>query len=144
LLASVSICKGIGALLAGIRRVLRTQRGVRLAVLYGSVARGDEDESSDLDLLVSLSNERLSAGVDLTTHLRQITARRIDIAYLGRVEDKAPLLLARVLDDGRVLADRDGQWAALRARRQAIRLRARRSHRRQMALAAQAIEELTQ
>src|SRR5262245_14498650 len=40
-------------LLANLRNALRTQRRVRLAVLYGSLARGDEDADSDLDLLVS-------------------------------------------------------------------------------------------
>lgn len=35
-------------LLSELRRTLRTEHGVRLAVLYGSLARGDEDEDSDL------------------------------------------------------------------------------------------------
>jgi hypothetical protein len=42
-------------LLSALRRALRTEQRVRLAVLYGSIARGDEDEDSDLDLLVSLA-----------------------------------------------------------------------------------------
>jgi hypothetical protein len=37
-------------LLSGLRRTLRTEHDVRLAVLYGSLARGDEDAGSDLDL----------------------------------------------------------------------------------------------
>jgi hypothetical protein len=42
-----------------------------------------------------------------------------------------------------VLIDRDGQWVRLCERRSVIRARARRHHRRQMAGAAQAIEEMT-
>ena len=42
-----------------------------------------------------------------------------------------------------VLVDRDGQWRLLLERHNAIRARARRDHRRQMAGAARAIEELT-
>ena len=44
---------------------------------------------------------------------------------------------------GAVIVDRDGLWADLHQRRRAIRARARRSYRRQMNEAAQAIAELT-
>jgi len=134
--------QGHWALLAELRRTLRTQRNVRLAVLYGSVARGEEDEGSDLDLLVSLAAGRPSATSRLAASLEAIASRPVDVALLSRVEARAPLLLARVLDEGRVIVDRDGQWPALRARRRSIRARADRSHRRQMAAAARAISEL--
>jgi predicted nucleotidyltransferase len=130
-------------LLSGLRRALRTEHGVRLAVLYGSLARGDEDEGSDLDLLISLADDRPSAAFELAVRLQRVSARRVDIARLERVEVQASLLLDRVLNEGRVLIDRDGQWERLCKRRSAIRARARRAHRRQMVGAAQAIEELT-
>jgi Polymerase beta, Nucleotidyltransferase len=44
-------------LLASVVSWLRTQPNVRLAVVYGSVARGDDGPDSDIDLLVSLANE---------------------------------------------------------------------------------------
>lgn len=130
-------------LISELRRALRTEQDVRLAVLYGSLARGDEDEGSDLDLLVSLAGDRPSAAFKLASRLGGIIGRRVDIARLERIEAKAPLLLDRVLDEGRVLIDRDGQWDRLCERRSAIRARGRRHHRRQMAGAAQAIEEMT-
>jgi predicted nucleotidyltransferase len=130
-------------LISGLRRALRTEQGVRLAVLYGSLARGDEDADSDLDLLVSFAEDRLSAGIELAVRLERVHDRRVDIADLERVEARAPLLLDRVLEEGRVLVDRDGQWRLLWERRRAIRARARRDHRRQMAGATRAIEELT-
>jgi uncharacterized protein len=130
-------------LLSELREELRTDHGVRLAVLYGSLARGDEDEGSDLDLLVALADDHVSAGFKLAARLQRVSGRRIDIAHLVRVEAQAPLLLDRVLDEGRVVIDRDGQWDELLGRRPAIRARARRAHRRQMAGAAHAIKELT-
>ena len=72
-----------------------------------------------------------------------VAGRPVDVAHLKRVEEGAPLLLDRILDEGRVLIDRDGEWRDLRERRRAIRARAQRNHRRKMASAVHAIEELT-
>jgi predicted nucleotidyltransferase len=129
-------------LLSDVRRALRTERQVRLAVLYGSLARGEEDRDSDFDLLVSLAEEEQGEARELASRLSRVTGRSVDIALLDRVEATAPLLLDRVLDEGRVLVDRDELWAGLRDRRRAIRVRGLRAHRRQMASAAEAIEEL--
>ena len=135
--------RGHWKLLSELRQALRTERRIQMAVLYGSMARGDEDSGSDLDLLVSLADDRLSTGFELATRLERATGRTVDVAYLERVEAAAPLLLDRVLDEGRVLVDRDGRWQELRSRRRAIRARAQRAYRRQMSGAARAIEELT-
>jgi predicted nucleotidyltransferase len=130
-------------LLTGLRRALRTERGVRLAVLYGSGARGDEDAGSDLDLLVHLAPDAPHGPTALATRLIAVAAREVDIAQLDRIEAGAPLLLARVLDEGRVIVDRDGMWAGLQHRRRAIHARAKRSYGRQMNEAADAIKGLT-
>jgi predicted nucleotidyltransferase len=131
-------------LLSNVRRALRTEREVRLAVLYGSLARGDGDGDSDFDLLVSLAGEERGVARGLTARLGRVTAgRKVDVALLGRVKKTTPLLLDRVLTEGRVLVDRDGLWTDLRCQRRAIRARGIRAHRRQMASAARAIEELT-
>jgi predicted nucleotidyltransferase len=113
-------------------------------VLYGSLARGDEDSGSDLDLLVSFAGERPSAGFELAVRLQRVSGRRIDVARLERVEAKAPLLLDRVLVEGRVLLDRYGQWNQLCDRRSVIAVRAHRAHGRHMVDAALAIKELTE
>jgi len=122
---------------------LRTERNVRLAVLFGSMARGHAGPDSDIDVLVSLAEDRPDAAVKLAVRLERTLGRSVDIARLERVDAQAPLLLDRVLDEGRVLVDRDGQWRLLSERHGVIRARARRDHRRQMAGAARAIEELT-
>jgi hypothetical protein len=101
---------------------------------------GDEDAGSDLDLLIAAD---MPFAGDLATRLQPVAGRRVDLAHLTRVEAAAPLLLDRILDEGRVLVDRDGLWSALRERRRAIRARAMRAHRRQMVSANRAIAELT-
>ena len=99
-------------LLSRLRRALRTEHGVRLAVLSGSLARGDEDSAdSDLDLLIWFVDARPLAGVELAVRLERVNDRRVDIADLERVEARAPLLLDRVLDEGRVLVDPGGAVA---------------------------------
>ncbi len=135
--------RGHWELLAGLRRALRTERRVRLAVLYGSVARGDEDAGSDLDLLVSFAGDRPSDAFELAMRLERLVDRKVDVARLERVEADAPLLLDRVLTEGRVLVDRGDHWRRLGERRDAIRARARRAYRRQMAGAGRAIAELS-
>lgn len=130
-------------LLASLRQALRNEHRVRLAVLYGSLARGDADEGSDLDLMVSFADDHVSAGYELATRLQRVSARHVDVSCLERVEAKAPLLLDRVLDEGRVLIDRDGQWDRLCKRRSVIAARASRAYNRHMAGAALAIKELT-
>lgn len=130
-------------ILSDLRQALRTERSVRLAVLYGSMARGDDDEDSDLDLLVSLADDSPWAPVRLATCLARKVGRNVDVARLPVIEAGAPLLLDRVLDEGRVVVDRDRLWQPLQDRRRAIRARAKRSHRRQMSEARQVIDELT-
>ena len=70
-------------LLSQLRQMLRTKRGVRLAVLYGSLARGEEDPDSDLDLLVSLAGDSRLASLDFAACLQGETGRRVDVAHLA-------------------------------------------------------------
>src|SRR5215218_6386416 len=52
-------------LIASLRAVLRTEQNVRLALLFGSTARGDDDASSDVDLLVEMRDSSLVRIADL-------------------------------------------------------------------------------
>jgi predicted nucleotidyltransferase len=131
-------------LVSALKRALRTEPNVRLAVLHGSVARGDDRPDSDVDLLVSLGEDRPDAAVKLGVRLERELGRIVDVTRLGRVERHAPLLLQQVLDEGRVLIDRDGEWDSLRARRSAIARRADASHRALCQRAAAAIDELVE
>ncbi|MFI5003845.1 MAG: nucleotidyltransferase domain-containing protein [Solirubrobacterales bacterium] len=129
-------------LLAKLRGALRTEPNVRLAVVYGSIARGDETPGSDLDLLVSLAKDRPDAAVKLAVRLEHTLGREVDVTRLNRVHDSAPLLLLQALDEGRVILDRDRQWDQLCARRNEIARRARRSHEARRRRARASIHEL--
>ena len=96
--------------------VLRTRPNVRLAVLFGSTARGTHREDSDVDLLVRVGADwmdRVEAGAALELALGRPV-------QLVPIETAPALLLADVLRDGRVLADRDREWAHLGRRVEAI------------------------
>jgi uncharacterized protein len=129
-------------LLSALRRALRTEPNVRLAVLYGSMARGDDTPDSDVDLLVSLGEDRADAAVKLAVRLEQTLGREVDVARLNRIQDVAPLLLLRAVDEGRVVLDRDGEWAELRARRSEIAGRAHQAHEARRRRARASIREL--
>jgi predicted nucleotidyltransferase len=129
-------------MLAKLRQALRTERNVRLAVVYGSVARGEDTAQSDLDVLVSFAEDRPDAAVKLAVRLEGALGRRVDVARLDRVQDTAPLLLLRAVDEGRVIFDRDDQWVALRERRGELARRARRAHAARRRRARASVREL--
>jgi len=106
-------------LLAELREVLRTEPNVRLAVLYGSAARGTEHTDSDLDVVVDLGARDRKTMSRLRRKLAAVTGRRVELVTLAGAEE-APGLLTEVLRDGRVLVDRDGSWPRLARRRRKI------------------------
>lgn len=106
--------------LDALSRALRTEPNVRLAVLYGSVARGDDRQDSDVDLLVDLREDTGRAALRLMDRLERGLGRPVDIARLPRVRRTSPLLLLQALDEGRVLVDRDATWPVLRAERDRV------------------------
>jgi predicted nucleotidyltransferase len=102
-------------LLSRLLESLRKQPNVRLAVIFGSVARGSERADSDLDILVRLRRGDHGARAELVDALLQAGGRAGQLVSIDQAED-APLLLADVLRDGRVLVDRDDDWARLKRR----------------------------
>ena len=111
-------------LVARLLEALRKQPNVRLAVLFGSVARGTANGDSDLDLLVRLRRDDHRARAELVDVLHSATGLRVQLVSLDQAQE-APLLLADVLDDGRVLVDRDNDWPRIRRRERYIVSRAR-------------------
>jgi len=105
-------------LLGRILTELRTLPNVRLAVLFGSTARGTEDDRSDLDVLVRFRQPGLAAHARLVERLEQASGRPVQLVEL---DGASPLLLVDVLRDGRVLVDRDGDWQRLRKNERRIR-----------------------
>ena len=131
-------------LVTTLRELLRTERQISLAVLFGSAARGDDGPDSDIDLLVGFRpGSEISDRRRLSSKLRSQLGRDVDIADAEDVEARSPLLFSRVVDEGRVLVDRDESWALRSAEKRAIRARGERAYRSEMAEAAKAIAELT-
>lgn len=99
-------------LLKTLKRTLRTERDVRLAVLFGSTATGDDRASSDVDVLIAhrRAGQRPLAGVRL--RLRRVLGKPVHVVSLEQAHT-SPSLLADILREGRVLIDRDGLWHEL-------------------------------
>lgn len=117
-------------LLTELRSALRTEQHVRVAILAGSMARGDDHGLSDIDLVVGLDSDQALDRLKLAMRLREKLGREVDVANLEQVLDD-PLSLLQVLDEGRVIVDRVDLWQELNGRRAAIRKRAARSYRQQ-------------
>jgi predicted nucleotidyltransferase len=111
-------------LLHGLRAALRTERAVRLAVLFGSTAVGEDERDSDVDVLIVHRGGAANALAGVRRRLARVVGRRVHAVALEQAE-AMPTLLADVLDEGRVLIDRDGTWAHLRERRDEVRAAAR-------------------
>jgi predicted nucleotidyltransferase len=107
------------ALLSGLRRALRTEDRVRLAVLFGSTATGDDLPESDVDLLIEHSTGDLEQVIELRRRLQKRVGRPIHLVLLDDAR-QSPVLLADVLREGRVIVDRDGTWRRLTRRRRAV------------------------
>ena len=114
-------------LLASLRATLRTEPLVSFAALFGSQARGEQHAWSDLDLVVALR-----AGADREALADRLAQRVQADVQLVELDDAraAPLLLAEILREGRVLVDRDAVWVELVRRRSLILRAADRERRR--------------
>lgn len=113
-------------LLRELRGTLRTERNVRLAVLFGSAATGEDVEASDVDLVVALRRGEVRERAALRRRLQDALGRRVHLVSLDEAK-KAPALLADVLEEGRVVIDRESSWPALRADRRLVEDRAARA-----------------
>ncbi len=96
-----------------LRQLLEATPGVRLAVLFGSAARGDHDANSDLDVGVSFESGA-DAGQRLEVELSRVSRRRIDLV---RLDEAPPLLRFEIAREGRVLLERmPHAWTDFKAR----------------------------
>lgn len=112
-------------LIAKLRAALRTDRNLRFAMLFGSAARGEDTESSDVDVIADLRDSDFMREIDLALRLEEAVGRSVDVVDLKDAED-APTFLAMALEDGRVLVDRGSVWRRLRVEEASLRRRGRR------------------
>jgi predicted nucleotidyltransferase len=112
-------------LLATLRSALRTEPNVAFAMLFGSVARGDDRAGSDVDLLVVLREESLGRRIELQDRLERAAGRKVHLLDL-ETASRNEVLLSMAVEEGRVLVDREGLWPALRSELDGLRRRARR------------------
>jgi predicted nucleotidyltransferase len=114
------------SLVSDLRHVLRTEPNVELAVLFGSVARGEDVAgASDIDLLVGLRRPAAGALAELCERLQRRLAVKVHVVPLDAAQ-RNPSLLGEVLRDGRPLVDRAQSWARLRTQAGPARARAER------------------
>lgn len=123
--------RGHWALLAQLREALRTESNVRFALLFGSTARGDDTEESDVDLLVEMRDSSFMRTVDLALKLEPLLGRQVQVLTVEDAEDN-PLLLAEAVREGRVIVDREGRWPRLSGERKKFERRAQARYRGQM------------
>jgi predicted nucleotidyltransferase len=108
--------------------VLRTEPNVRFALLFGSTARGEDTETSDVDLVVQMREGGLDRTIDLQLKLEKTLGQEVDVVALEDAEDN-PSLLAEIVSEGRVVIDRGQSWPPLRSREAALRRAAERVRR---------------
>src|SRR5919197_1858371 len=128
-------------LLRALNAGLRTEHNVRLAVLYGSAARGDDRPGSDVDLIVALTDP--GRGLPLArlgAKLEALLARPVQIVSLAEAKS-SPALLADAVRDGRVIVDRGGVWKRLRRKQSDLVRRARTADDELQAAAWKALEQ---
>ncbi len=117
--AEMAYLRGHWGLLSKLMEALRTERDVRLAVLFGSTATGEDTPLSDVDLLVVHRRAEWRAQAGLKVRLRRALGVPVDVVTLERAQAQ-PSLLADILREGRVLVDRDNLWGPLQQRREEI------------------------
>lgn len=102
-------------LISELRRLLRTEHKVRTAVIFGSQARGDDHDQSDIDLLVELEDdEDFWLWARLVQKLSHALERKVELVKLKNAQQN-PELMSYILRDGRVIVNRDGTWQRLKA-----------------------------
>jgi predicted nucleotidyltransferase len=101
-------------LLHALKAALRTERDVRLAVLFGSTAVGEDQPSSDIDVLIAHRRPEPHSLAGLRLRLRRALDKPVHVVGIEQARE-SPCLLADILQEGRPLIDRDSLWSELSA-----------------------------
>ncbi|HEY4024967.1 MAG TPA: nucleotidyltransferase domain-containing protein [Candidatus Dormibacteraeota bacterium] len=102
-------------LLSQLRAALRTEPGVVAALVFGSVARGEDTSSSDVDLVVALDGDPTLVQLNrLRKRIAGKIERRVDLFVLSDLLAQ-PELLDPIIDEARPVVDRASVWPRLLA-----------------------------
>ncbi len=97
-----------------LREVLQAFPAVRLAAVFGSVARGGDRAGSDVDLALLLEPDTPELRQKLEADLGRAAGREVDLVFL---DTAPPLLRFEIATDGVVLVARDrDDWVDFRTR----------------------------
>jgi hypothetical protein len=101
-------------LLENLRQSASSIPEIRLAVLFGSTARGTATRRSDVDLGISVEPDTSAVRRRATVELERAAGRSLDIVFL---EDAPPLLRFEISKDGVLLfQNEDHLWTDFKAR----------------------------
>jgi predicted nucleotidyltransferase len=77
--------------------------GAKSLALFGSVARGEGTESSDIDLLVELQPKTFDAYMDVKLFLERALGRKVDLVLADAVKPRLrPMILAEAVRASRL------------------------------------------
>ena len=83
------------ARLRALKPELERRFGVRRIGVFGSVARGEEDADSDVDILVELEGPIGWELVDLQDRLEEVLGRRVDLVTVGALREEMSATVMR-------------------------------------------------
>ena len=97
-----------------LRSSIASLPAVRLAVLFGSTARGEARPRSDVDLGVLLDPDTRDVRLHVGAELGRAAEREVDLIFLG---EAPPLLRFEISRDGVLPFEKeDGLWTAFKVR----------------------------
>jgi len=101
-------------ILQRLRDVVAAFPAVRLAVAFGSVARGDDNAQSDADIALLLEPDTRPLRIEIEAELGRAAGRDVDLIFL---DTAPPLLRFEIASDGVLLAARHrNDWVDFRTR----------------------------
>jgi len=93
-------CARVIELLRDNRDYLRAEYGVSRIGLFGSVARGEADESSDVDIIVEFERPVGLQFVELADYLEDLLGRDVDLLTPAGIQAIRPKRVAESIRQG--------------------------------------------
>jgi predicted nucleotidyltransferase len=85
-------------ILAEHKEMIRREYGVKILGIFGSYARGEETEISDIDILVDIERPIGFQFFELWDYLEKILGAKVDLLTISAVKQK-PLLWKSIKED---------------------------------------------